>query len=130
MTSPALKGSDMRSVMLVDDQAIFRRAAAALVRSIDGLEIVGEAATGEDAVQLARRLQPDLVVMDVRLPGIDGIEATRQILSRQPTIRVLLVSTHDLDDLPAALSACGAAGFLRKQDLDAQTLTDAARISE
>jgi two-component system invasion response regulator UvrY len=112
----------MASVLVVDDQVVFRRAAVALVRSVSEFELVGEAASGEEAVELAIEVTPDLVVMDVRLPGIDGIEATRQILSERPNTRVLLVSTHEAADLPESLGECGAAGFMRKQDLDAQSL--------
>jgi DNA-binding NarL/FixJ family response regulator len=108
-------------VLLVDDQPQFRRAAAMLIRATDGLALAGEAASGEDAVALARDLRPDLVLMDVRLPGINGPDATRQILAENPGIRVILVSTYEASDLPD-LDSCGAIGFLRKQDLDAHAL--------
>ena len=97
-------------------------AAGMLVRSIGGLELVGEAASGEEAVRLAGELVPVLVLMDVRLPGIDGVEATRQIVANVPGIRVVLISTYDAADLPPALRDCGAIAFLRKQDLDAEAL--------
>jgi DNA-binding NarL/FixJ family response regulator len=108
-------------VLLVDDQPQFRRAAAMLIRATDGLALAGEAASGEDAVALARELRPDLVLMDVRLPGINGPDATRAILAENPGIRVILVSTYEASDLPD-LDSCGAIGFLRKQDLDAHAL--------
>ena len=93
-----------------------------LVRRSADSNCVGEAASGEEAVLLAGELLPALVLMDVRLPGIDGVEATRQILANGPGIRVVLISTYDADDLPAALRDCGAVAFLRKQDLDADAL--------
>jgi DNA-binding NarL/FixJ family response regulator len=111
---------------VVDDQPLFRRAAAALVRSIDGWNLLGEAATGEEAVQLAGVLSPSVVLMDVRLPGIDGVEATRRILAARPTVRIVLISTYETADLPPELVDCGAVGFIRKQDLDAAALRLAA----
>ena len=112
----------MPSVLIVDDQPLFRRAARSLVRSVPQLSLVGEAGTGEEAVECAGRDHPDLVIMDVRLPGISGIEATRRILRGRPGTRVLLVSTYELEDLTGELRHCGATGFVRKQDLDAQAL--------
>ncbi len=110
------------TVLLVDDQPIFRRATAALLRATGFAQLAGEATTGEEAVELAARIQPDLVLMDVRLPGIDGIEATRRILAAAPETRVLLVSTHEAHDLPSGLASCGAIGFVRKQDLSVDTM--------
>jgi DNA-binding NarL/FixJ family response regulator len=109
-------------VLVVDDQRLFRRAAAALVRSVDEFELVGEAESGEQAVEIATSLRPELVLMDVRLPGIDGAEATRRILEELPDTRIVLVSTYEAPDLPAAISRCGARAFIRKQDLDAEAL--------
>ena len=110
-------------VMVVDDQPQFRRAAAFLIRATQGLLLVGEAGSGEEAVTMARSVTPDLVLMDVRLPGIDGPEATRQILAERPGIKVILLSTYEAADLPE-LGNCGAARFLRKQDLDSSALLD------
>ena len=109
-------------VLVVDDQAAFRRAAALLVRAAAGLTLVGEAASGEEAMVLAQSLEPDLVLMDVRLPGITGPEATRRILAERPATRIILMSTYEPADLPADLDKCGAERFLRKQDIDAATL--------
>jgi len=109
-------------VFVVDDQEIFRQAAASLVRSIDEFELVGEAADGEEAVSLVRDIRPDFVLMDVRLPGMTGVEATRAILRACPGTRVLLVSTHERADLPDDLMDCGASGFERKQDLTVDLL--------
>ncbi len=109
-------------VLVVDDQAAFRRAAALLVRAAAGLTLVGEAASGEEAMVLAQSLEPDLVLMDVRLPGITGPEATRRILAERPATRIILMSTYEPADLPADLDKCGAERFLRKQDIDAAAL--------
>lgn len=109
-------------VLVVDDQQIFRTAATSLIRSIDRFRLIGEAADGEEAVQLVRSVRPDLVLMDVRLPRMSGIEATRAIMREYPHTRVLLVSTHERSDLPDDLDHCGAAGFERKQDLTAELL--------
>lgn len=109
-------------VLVVDDQRLFRRAAAALVRSVEEFELVGEAESGEQAVEIAAIVRPELVLMDVRLPGIDGAEATRRILAELPDTRIVLVSTYEAHDLPAAISGCGARAFIRKQDLDAEAL--------
>jgi DNA-binding NarL/FixJ family response regulator len=108
-------------VLIVDDQPQFRRAAALLIHATDGLMLAGEAETGEEAVTMAKDLTPDLVLMDVRLPGIDGPEATRRILAESPGIRVILLSTYEAADLPD-LEHCGATRFVRKQDLDADDL--------
>jgi len=110
-------------ILLVDDQPQFRRAAAAMITATAGLELVGEAGSGEQAVELADRLRPDLIVMDVRLPGIDGTEACRRILRHRPGVRIVLVSTYERTDLPG-LDDCGATRFVRKQDFDVPALID------
>jgi two-component system, NarL family, invasion response regulator UvrY len=109
-------------VLVVDDQAAFRRAATLLLRTAAGLTMVGEAASGEEAIVLCQSLEPDLVLMDVRLPGITGPEATRRILAERPGTRIILMSTYEPADLPADLDNCGAERFLRKQDIDIATL--------
>jgi len=113
-------------VLVVDDQHFFRRAVVALIRSVPSLEVLGEARSGEEAVEMAHSLAPDFVLMDVKLPGIDGVTATARIVSDLPSTRVLLVSTYELADLPARMATCGAIGFSRKQDLDARVLLDSA----
>jgi two-component system, NarL family, invasion response regulator UvrY len=102
-------------VLLVDDQLPFRLAARALLDAEDGYHVVGEAEDGEQAVELSGALRPELVLMDVRLPGLNGIATTRRILARYPSTMVVLVSTHREADLPPDLLACGALGFLRKE---------------
>jgi two-component system, NarL family, invasion response regulator UvrY len=109
-------------VLVVDDQLPFRRAARALLTAEGRFTVVGEAGDGEEAVALVARLRPRLVVMDVRLPGIDGVEATRRILAEHPATVVVLVSTHRQADLPADVTTCGSAAFMPKEDFDAEAL--------
>ena len=111
-------------VLVVDDQPQFRRAAATLISAVEGFELVGEAATGEEALVLVASLGAHLVLMDVRMPGIGGIEATRRILADRPATRVVLVSSSDADNLPATLTMCGAERFVRKDDIGVATLED------
>ena len=105
------------SVLVVDDHAAFRVAARELLEPADGFSLAGEAATGEEAVILAATLRPSLVLMDVRLPGIDGIDATRQLLAAAPATVVVLCSTYHPADLPPGAGTCGAAGYVRKEEL-------------
>lgn len=109
-------------VLIVDDQAPFRRAARAVVTLTPGFDVVGEAETGEDAVAFVDREQPDLVLMDINMPGIDGCEASRQITRAHPGTVVLLVSTYDADDLPTDATSCGAAEYVHKEDLGPDVL--------
>ncbi len=117
-------GDDPVRVLIVDDQAPFRSVAAALVRRVRGWAVSGEAETGEDAVRLAVQLTPDVVLMDINLPGITGIEATRRIVAAAPATAVVLVSTYALDDLPEEARRCGAIGYVRKDDLTPRLLRD------
>lgn len=90
----------MVDVIIVDDQAPFRSVARALIRLLPGWRVVGEAATGEDALDLVTGGKPTMILMDINLPGINGIEATRRILAESPDVKVVLVSTYAADDLP------------------------------
>ena len=103
-------------VLIVDDQPTFRRAAANVVALLEGFEIVGEVDTGEGAVESVRTLRPDLVLMDVHLPGIDGMEATRRILEDSPEWRpvIFLLSTYDASEYAPLAAACGATAYLPK----------------
>lgn len=102
-------------ILVVDDQAPFRSAARTLVRLVGGgWRVVGEAVTGEQAVEMAAATRPDVVLMDIKLPGIDGYEATRRILADRPSTAVVLLSTYAAADLPEDPQACGAVGYLSK----------------
>jgi two-component system, NarL family, invasion response regulator UvrY len=107
----------MIGVLLVDDHVQFRRAARDLVEATPGFESLGEAASGEEALRMVEDLDPALVLLDVRLPGIDGIETARSITSTNPHPTVFLVSIDDPAAVPARIASCGAATFVRKRDL-------------
>jgi DNA-binding NarL/FixJ family response regulator len=104
------------AVLIVDDQAPFRRAARTVVTMTPGFEVVGEAESGEEAVELATALSPGLVLMDINLPGINGIEASRRITEARPEVAVLLLSTYHAADLPSGADTCGAAGYVNKEE--------------
>src|SRR5262249_32427533 len=110
----------------VDDLAAFRRAAARVLARLPEFELIGESETGEASVEAARQLKPDLVLMDVHLPGINGPEATRRILADvvEPTAPPIgfLLSTYDAADYADEVLACGAAGYLPKVDFGPATL--------
>jgi len=109
-------------VLVVDDQAPFRTAARSVVERTDGFTFVGEAATGEGAVEQAVALRPALVLMDIKLPGIDGAEATRRILDLVPGTVVFLCSTYAPADLPSSARASGAAAYVHKEELSSDLL--------
>ena len=115
-------GGPPRRVLLVDDQPAFRSVVRAVLESEPSYEVVGEAADGAEGVTLALALRPDLVLMDLRLPGIDGAEATRRILAEDPDQTGVLISTMRRSDLPARVLDCGALAFLQKEHLDPDTL--------
>jgi DNA-binding NarL/FixJ family response regulator len=101
-------------VLLVDDQALLRTGLRMVLEEQDDIEVVGEASDGDEAVTRASELSPDVVLMDVRMPRIDGIEATRRIVEDRPTSRVLILTTFDLDEYAFSALRYGASGFLLK----------------
>jgi two-component system, NarL family, invasion response regulator UvrY len=111
-------------VLIVDDQSLFRSVARTVVGLVGGCRVVGEADSGEDAVATAAAVRPGVVLMDINLPGISGTEATRKILDRAPEITVILLSTYAAEDLPADAASCGAAGYIRKDDLTPSMLRE------
>ncbi|MCU1601126.1 MAG: response regulator receiver protein [Frankiales bacterium] len=113
-------------VLVVDDQAPFRAAMAAVVDAADGFEVIGEAASGEESVDVCAALRPDLVLMDLNLPGIDGLEASRRVRSLPNAPVVLLLSTYDADD---SFVGCGAAAYVTKSDFGPERLLDEWRAA-
>jgi DNA-binding NarL/FixJ family response regulator len=111
-------------VLIVDDQAPFRRAAASVVRVTAGFEVAGEAESGEDAVRQASELGPGLVLMDINMPGIGGIEATRLITDAHPDVVVVLLSTYQQEDLPPDARTCGAARYVHKEEFGPAVLRE------
>src|SRR5947208_2865945 len=103
-------------ILLADDHTLVRQGLRALLEAERDLAVAGEAATGRQAVQLARQLRPDVVVMDIAMPSLNGLEATRQILRQLPTARVLVLSSYNDDEYARELADAGAAGYLLKQD--------------
>jgi DNA-binding NarL/FixJ family response regulator len=106
-------------VLTVDDQLPFRVAARLVFDLLDDFEVVGEAGSGEEALELVASLAPHLVVMDINLPGMNGVEATRLIAAGDAAPVVVLVSTYEADDLPVGASTCGALAYVHKEHLDA-----------
>lgn len=104
----------MIRVLVADDHPIVRNGIVALLQTAPDVEVVGEAATGLEAVDLALALTPDVVLMDLRMPGIDGDEATARILATAPTVRVLILTTYESDDSILTAIGAGASGYLLK----------------
>jgi DNA-binding NarL/FixJ family response regulator len=114
-------------VLLADDQALVRSGFGMILQAREDLEVAGEAEDGAEAVALARSLQPDVILMDVRMPKLDGIEATRRIVASGSAARVLILTTYDLDEYVYAAIRAGASGFLLK-DVEPAQLVDAVRV--
>jgi DNA-binding NarL/FixJ family response regulator len=113
-------------VLIVDDQEPFRMAARMVVELTDGFDVVGEAESGEESVKLADELDPDLVLMDVNLPGIDGLEATRRILAEQRhRVVVLLLSTYEESEYAPRAAECGASAYIPKSVFGPDRLEEA-----
>ncbi len=115
-------------VLVVDDQAQVRAGFATILQRQDDLEVVGEAADGVEALEAVARTRPDVVLMDVRMPRMDGIAATRQLRIRHPAVRVVVLTTYDLDEYLLEALRAGASGFLLK-DVRAEQLPGAVRAA-
>jgi DNA-binding NarL/FixJ family response regulator len=113
------------SVLMAEDHAIVRQGLCALLK-VDGFNIVGEARTGREAVEMARTLRPDVILMDIAMPVLNGLEATRQILTENPAAKVIILSAHSDDAYIERMTEAGVAGFLEKQT-SAEILTQAIR---
>jgi len=105
-------------ILVVDDHAVVRRGVRSLLESRDGWEVCGEAMTGRDAVEQSRRLRPDVVVMDLSLPELNGLEATRHILKDAPETEVLVLTMHQSEELARDVLQAGARGYVLKSDAD------------
>ncbi|MGZ4146279.1 MAG: response regulator [Actinomycetota bacterium] len=114
-------------VLVADDQALMRTGFRMILDAQDGIEVVGEAIDGDDAIRQFERLAPDVVVMDVRMPVTDGIEATRRLTALDPPARVLILTTFDLDEYVYEALRAGASGFLLK-DRPSEELVAAVRV--
>jgi DNA-binding NarL/FixJ family response regulator len=113
-------------IILAEDHVVVREGTRQLLENEGDLEVIGEAGNGEEAVQLAAQLQPDLVIMDIAMPKLNGIEATKQIKALQPSIKVLILTAYDNDQYIFALLEAGAAGYLLK-DVSSSELINAVR---
>jgi len=113
-------------VVIADDHELFREGTRNLINQEQDMEVVGEASNGEEAVGLVTRLRPNVTLMDIAMPGVNGIEATRQIKARQPAVAVLILTAYDNDQYILALLEAGAAGYLLK-NVRGSDLVDAIR---
>ncbi|MBB2942581.1 DNA-binding NarL/FixJ family response regulator [Actinoplanes lutulentus] len=114
------------TVLLADDQHLVRAGFRSLLRRGRDIDVVGEASTGDEAIRAARTLDPDVILMDIRMPGMDGITATRQILSSQDT-KIIILTTFETDEYVFSALAAGASGFLTKE-IDPDGLRNAVRV--
>ena len=110
-------------ILVVDDHAVVRRGVRSLLESHDGWEVCGEATTGRDAVEQSRRLRPDVVVMDLSLPELNGLDATRQILKDAPDTEVLVLTMHQSEELARDVLQAGARGYVLKSDADVNLIS-------
>jgi two-component system, NarL family, response regulator NreC len=117
----------MPKVLIVDDHAFIRRGVQAILKSVPEWEMCGEADNGKDAVRLAGELHPEVIVMDVSMPGLNGIEATRSICRNNPGAKVVLLTLHESDELLRNGFQAGARGYLMKSDAE-EELVRALRV--
>jgi len=116
----------MINVMLVDDHGLVRTGIKRLLRDVSGIDVVAEAESGEQAIRQVRKEKPDVILMDISMPGIGGLEATRKISQVVPGIKIIAVTIHDDDPFPARLLEAGASGYLTK-GCDVQEIVNAIR---
>jgi DNA-binding NarL/FixJ family response regulator len=109
-------------VLIVDDQPPFREAARLVFDLLDRFEVIGEATSAEAALEMVATLHPDLVLMDINLPGMSGVDATRQLMVSDPDTVVVLVSTYEANALPHGASSSGALAYVHKEHLDADLI--------
>ncbi|MEQ1873399.1 MAG: response regulator transcription factor [Ilumatobacteraceae bacterium] len=109
-------------VLVVDDQAPFRAAARAVIARVQDFELIAEATSGEEAVAMVNELEPAVVLMDINMGLLDGLEATKIITDGHPNTMVILVSTYTEDDMPPAARTCGAAAYVNKDELSPRVL--------
>jgi DNA-binding NarL/FixJ family response regulator len=113
---------DKVRILIAEDSAAFREGLKNLLQWVDEVEVVGEATTGEETVRLGNRLQPDVILMDIQMPGINGIEATRRIINASPHIRILMLTMFEDDESVFAALRAGARGYLLKGALKAEII--------
>jgi DNA-binding NarL/FixJ family response regulator len=110
------------SVLVVDDQVPFRMAVRAVLRRLPCFQLAGEASSGPEAIALVDELRPELVLMDINMPEMNGIEATQRIVAAHPDVVIFLCSTYDLADLPRTATVSGASGYVNKERFGAEAL--------
>lgn len=110
-------------ILIIDDHEIVRSGLTAILNTEPGMEVVGEAGTAEEALLLAEKLKPDLILMDISMPGMGGIEATRQIMERQPGCRVLILTVHEDESLAREAIRGGASGYIPKRALNTELIS-------
>ena len=114
--------ADVVQVLVVDDQAPFRDAARAVIARVPGFELVAEATSGEEAVELVDKVRPSVVLMDINMGAMDGLEATKLITTAHPETMVILVSTYTEADMPPTARVCGAAAYVNKDELSPRVI--------
>lgn len=114
--------ADLVQVLVVDDQAPFRAAARAVIARVPGFELVAEATSGEEAVDLVDKVRPGVVLMDINMGVMDGLEATKLITTAHPETMVILVSTYTEADIPSTARRCGAAAYVNKDELSPRVI--------
>ena len=112
---------------MVDDHELVRMGIKRLLQDVSGLKVIGEAGSGEEAVQLAKSLLPDVVIMDVHMPGIGGLEATRKMIRHNPDVKILALTVHEDEPYPSRLLQAGASGYITK-GCDSEEMIRAVRI--